>query len=280
MTKPLARFVLHNDFDTATLSTDAETIEHLEPANLQRYGNSARFRSEQTNETRIIIDWDIKKPLTCCVLHRHNLTNHDDTWRVQMYADAERDILIKDTGFMRTIPRMLYQDLEYGVTPYGSSIFDKWPYVYSTVWFDRITVRSAIITMRSPSNKQGYIDLTRVYMGRHFSPVHNFSWGRVASYKNNVQNRRTAGGSLYGRRKPKYRHHRVSLDYIRDSEENGLIEALRQTSVHDDIFISLYPEVGGETERNTSMVCKTITHPEFISTNNKFSSVTFDVEEA
>lgn len=274
-----ARFVFFNDFDSAeNLTANSPTIAGLEVTNLQFYGNSERFRTTQTNETVITGNWTEKKVISCFIPYKHNL-GVNDTIRLQLYSDINMTTLLVDIE-LPALPKKNYNDLEYGIDAYGDSIFKNWSSAYTTFWFVQVIAKAFKVTIKSPSNTNGFVDIARIYMGRYLSPKINFSWGYSLKHQSKSEKQRTAGGGLYGRKTASFRKLQFDLDWLPDIDTNLFLDAVRQVGTHQDIFVSLYPENGGEKERNNSMAGKLADTPEFSHQFNNNYQAPFVIEEA
>lgn len=251
------RMVVINEFDSATVTQSAGTaVASLPAANMQMYNNSRIWRSLTVASSVLQGNFADIKLISALVLWRHNLTNAA-TIRLQLYASANQTgTVVYDSGEMPAVQQITFGDWDWRVQPVVASALDDWAVRYSQLWFAAVFAASYKITIKDPLNSSGQLDATRIYMGRHFEPAVNFSYGRQWQLGSNAQQLRTDDGSLFTTQSPTWRTSQFTLDYIDEGDRANLVAALRYAGTSRDFFISLYPSQGGQKEVENSFAAK------------------------
>lgn len=265
------RMVIINEFDAGSVTQSTGTsVASLPATNMQFYNNSRVWRSLSVANSVLQGNFPDLKLLSAFVLWRHNLTNAA-TMRIQLYAEANQSgVVVFDSAELPAVQQITFGDWDWRIQPVVASAFDDWEVRYSQLWFNAVFARSYRITLKDPLNTAGHLDCARIYMGRHFEPSVNFSYGRQWQLGSNEQQFRTDDGSLFSSNSPTWRTSQFSLDYIDESDRPGLIAALRYAGITRDFFISLYPGQGGQKEVGNSYACKFKTHP--VITNSAYNN--------
>ncbi len=265
------RMVMINEFDAATVSQSAGvTVPTLPATNMQFYNNSRIWRSLSVDLSVLQGNFADISLISAFVLWRHNLTNAA-TIRLQLFASANQTgTVVYDSGDIPAVQQITFGDWDWRIQPVVASALDDWAVRYSQLWFAAVFAASYKITIKDPLNASGQLDATRIYMGRHFEPAVNFSYGRQWQIGSNAQQLRTDDGSLFTTQSPTWRTSQFSLDYIDEGDRANLIKALRYAGTSRDFFISLFPEQGGQKEVENSFAAKFKQQP--VITNSAFNN--------
>ena len=273
------RMMIVNEFDSATLALVAGVeVPTLPAANLQLYNNSRRLRTSTTAFT-LAGEFDEIKLCTGIVLWRHNFTAAA-TLRVELFdGPAQTGELLFDSGITDAMPQTAWSDWDWRVDPLLNSAFQDTDTQYSQVWFGECFARSFRITVSDASNPFGYLDLTRIYMGRHFSPAVNFSWGSQLGWGSNDEQLRTDDAGLFSKDAPLWRKYTFSLEHLDESDRSEFSRAITHARRFKDWFISLYPEQGGKKELDGAFACKFVSLPPVNAPKFNSFSTPISVEE-
>lgn len=273
------RMLVVNDFDDATVSLASGTeIPTLPATNLQKYGNSEILRVAST-EFAIEGNFVDIRLVSALVLWRHNLTAAA-TFRLELFANADQDgAVIYDTGILNAMPQITFGDWDWRIQPVVSSALDSWATKYTQHWFTPQFARSYRITVSDELNEAGHLDLTRVYMGRHYTPSVNFSYNSQFSFGSSGAQIRTDDGGLFGPASATWRKVQFALDHLNESDRPGFIAAVRHVDISRDWFVSLYPDTGGQKEIEHSFACMFTQCPPVSSPSYNRYSAPIQLEE-
>lgn len=276
------RMLFTNEIDSATLSTPGGTPPEasLPVTNLQKYGNSRVMRSTYLSDTQILGEWSTSRWVSACVLWRHNLDGAA-TMRLELFDDVgQTGNTVYDSGEISALPIKALNELDWGVEPLGAGPFSNAEVKYSTMWFDQTIARSFRITIKSVGNPDGYIDLGRVYMGTYLSPSTNLSFGHGLILVDETEHTITVGGSLWSDAGAKYRVLSFNLDWLSNVDRPRFVEAIRRTGKQQDVFISIYPETGGQLEQDYAFAAKLVNNPTFSPNRPRNFITQYEYQEA
>jgi hypothetical protein len=265
------RIVWNVASDNATLSASPLMVGSLFELNLQDPTRARVVCSTSTASQQILGDFDADTLVNSLVLWRHNLSNQA-TWRIELFDEVgQAGNLVYDSEVLPAINIKALNDLDWGVEPLGASAFTDWALAYSVLWFAWTAARSFRLTLSDPLNSDGYIEASRLIVGRYFEPKYNASFGSALAWVDTSTHSRTAGGTLRTNQGPVFRQLKLFLDLLDESDRTTLIEIMRTKGKRKDVFVSLYPEVGGSKERDHSFVGKHVGNHENIVGHHQYN---------
>lgn len=267
------RMLVVNDFDEATVElASGIAVPTLPATNLQIYNNSRILR---VASTEFVLEGNFEdiRLISSLILWRHNFTAAA-TFRLELFGNANQSGgTVFDTGVLNALPQITFGDWDWRTQPVISSALDSWATKYTQYWFNSIFASSYRLTVSDPLNDAGHLDLTRIYMGRHYVPSVNFSWGSQFSFGSNETQQRTDDGGLFSKATESWRKVQFTLEHLSEADRPGFVAAIRHVKLNSDWFISLYPEQAGQKEIEHSFACKFTALPPITSISfNKFSA--------
>lgn len=281
---PNLRLVTKNAADFATLSQEnTNTLFYVGTAitNLQNDIRGRIYRAKG-NQWPIIIKgtWNGQGyKCSMAALIRHNFENAS-TWRVQLYSDAAWTTQIYDSGTLNAFPGATLGELDWGVSPLGSGIYDAFMgQRLSVMWFTEVTALSFKITVNDSGNSATYVDISRLFLGKYISPVYNATYGMKLSWKENTAQSRSDGGTLRSDGGQPWRTLQFDLGALPEADRAAWSDVFRYAGLRKDMFISIFPGSGGELERDYQMACKFIQLPENDNFAPSYYRTTVQVEE-
>lgn len=280
MSRNRMRMIIVNEADDAELSlTTGIGVDTLPVSHLSLYNNSRIFRSLSVDETVITGNLNNIKLVSSFVLWRHNLTNAAQL-RLELFGgpDATGDVMYDSDDFY-AVQQIPWTDWDWRTQPIVSSVLDDWAIRYSQHWFAPQFCQSFRLTIKDPFNTAEHLDITRLYIGRHFEPSVNFSYGNTWQFDSNERQFRTDDGSLFSQSADKWRQMRFSLDWLDAADRPALLSAIRHVGKTRDWYISLYPEQGGQAEVESSFACKFTNYPSLDSNFFNNNRTAIAVEE-
>ena len=273
------RVIVENDADTATLSASPALVTTLPVTNLQNVSRCGVARTSSTADQEILGTWSADRCLSHCTLYRHNLTS-DGTVQLELFSGASQTgSLLYDSGAVDAHPIKALGDMDLVYDPLATSVFTGWEWAFTSIWFDALWCRSFRLTLSDGSNAAGYLQASRLVLGRHFEPLNNFSYGVEMAWDEGTQSSRTEGGSLRSENTESFRRIKFSLNRLNDGERARVTELTRVLGRRKDFFVSCYPTVGGAKERDYSAVCKFSSIPPLVHPVYGVYAAQFQVEE-
>ncbi|UXZ55834.1 hypothetical protein LOS15_07390 [Halomonas sp. 7T] len=243
------RLIIDNVHDSAVLTA---TSEALSIAHTQRSGRSYPWRSVDTSTQVIEGTLASLTYLDAIVLYRHNLSAAA-TVRIEWLNDVG---IVQDTGEQSAAELIPPPLLRLGVDPWGASYNDKIPVAVQPYWITPDFVTRYRITINDPANPDGYIQIGRIIAGLSFSPRYNFSYGVKLEWVEQVEHRRTEGGSLRSIGGGLARRLTLDLNHLSDADRTTLTTELVKRGQGADVFISAYPEQGGIKEIEHTLLAR------------------------
>ena len=258
--------------DTSTLSASPALVTTLPVTNLQDPTRARIARTTSLAQQQILGNLTSLQIVNSLVLWRHNLSA-TATWRLELFSGANQSgTTVYDSGTISAVSLKSLGDLEWGIDPIGATVFEagaeSWSLSYSVLWFTDAAALSFRLTLTDAANTNAYMEASRLMLGRYFSPAVNVDYGLGLSWVDESRQIRTAGGTLRTDAGVIYRQIAFDLSALSESERPKFIEIMRSSGKRKDLFVSIFPEAGGEKERDYSMVAKitnnhdnvTITH--------------------
>jgi len=233
-------------------------LPSLPPSNLQLSARGRVARSTSAAQQEIAWDWGGQGYyLNFLHLSRYNLENAA-TIRLQLFSDAARTTQIYDSGTNVAYASATLGALDFGVAPLGSGVFDAFlGQRFSTFYFNRVLALGGKLTINDTGNSAGYIEAARLFAGDHTELLYNPDTSGMG-WKDNTEQSRGSGGSLRSDAGISYRQLEISVAWLAASQRAQMSDMLRFAGKRKDIFVSLYPETGGEKERDYSMLAKIV----------------------
>jgi len=263
-----ARMLIVNDFDDAELSLIAGgEVGSLPLSHLQVYSNSRHYRSTNTNEVQLTLTWQQPRILSGCALRRHNMSS-SSTWRIEVFKDtALTDVGYDSNNLWPTgkpaIEQKTLGELEWLVDPLVAKAVDA-KYQDSDIWFDTQLAHGVRITLNDPDNVPGFIDLSRIYIGRALQPRVNFSYGHTMGWLANPnKKKRSMGGTAFGKKAAKPRELKFALKHLNEQDRPHFVNAINLLDETTDWYVSMFPGAGGQKERHYAMACQFEVLPKF-----------------
>lgn len=118
----------------------------------------------------------------------------------------------------------------------GASVVHTVTNALKSAFFTEVVATKVVLTIRA-----GMIfDLSRVFVGRVFTPTHNLEFGFSTRYHDLSENQRTEDGSLHIQKKAKYRQLTISLADITHADRAQLVRMVQNSGTQKDVFVSIF----------------------------------------
>lgn len=253
---PNLRLVSTNAVDTATL-TSSDFTATLPVTNLQLEGRARVARTTNATGTKTI-NGNFSGTTLCSalVLYGHNLSG-TATWRLRLYSGTNQTgTVVYDSTTLQPQTVVGWGAFQWGVESWGSYIFRDWEQPFYSLFFTDTYALSFRLELVDTVNPAGYLQASRLIIGRYLTPYFNASYGLSLYWDTSSVQRRTLGGSVRTDRRATYRRLRFDLEALAAGERALWLDLARSVSLHREMFVSVYPGLGGELERDHSMLCK------------------------
>lgn len=118
----------------------------------------------------------------------------------------------------------------------GASVVHTVTNALKSAFFAEVVATKVVLTIRA-----GMIfDLSRVFVGRVFTPTHNLEFGFSAKYHDLSESQRSEDGSLHIQKKAKYRQLTISLADITHADRAQLVRMVQNSGTQKDVFVSIF----------------------------------------
>lgn len=167
----------------------------------------------------------------------------DATWRLQGYSDAAWSTQVVDSGTVACIDATALGDLDFGVDPLGANIFD--PFYgqnFAKVYVAETVVASWKLTISNTTNGDGYIDASRLIVGKYLEVAHNPVYGLKLGWKEATQVWETDGGTPHSDAGTPYRVLTFDIQLIPEADRQKWMDIIRYIGMRRDVFIDVMPE--------------------------------------
>lgn len=249
------RLITPNYADDATITSSPAMVSTLPITNLQDSLRGRVARSTSLATQTYLFDWSSAINVNALTIERHNYSPAA-TIRYRLWDGAAQSgtLLYDSTAFSNgtTIP---WGTLRWGIDSFGgTNIFIGWAYAWTKLYHDSaISARSGSIVITDAANPDGYMQASRLRIGRYFEPVVGIAQGDFTpSWRESTTQQRTAGGSLRSDNLNPYRRFAFALRNLASAEMDELFEISRVVGLRKDLFVDIMPGVGGRRERNFS----------------------------
>jgi len=276
------RIIAVNEGDSAAMTASPACVLTLPVTNLQTQSRALVMRTTGLADQVINLSWgSTPKVMSGVAIVRHNLTSQA-TWRVQVYSDAAMATQVYDSSPVLVNPPKTLGDLEWGVDPLGASIFNGWALAFGVLWLPAPAVgQSARITLSDPANPAGYMQASRLFIGRVIEPMFGPDYkGLAVSWEENTVQTRTAGGTLRSDPTEPYRKVSIQLSWIQEQDRPKLFDLSRTCGKRNDLFLSVFPGTGGMRERDYALAAKLVGVPKYGAPFYSAYDASFDFEES
>jgi hypothetical protein len=168
------KMMINNAADRATLSA-SPVAPGMSAAAMLTDTKSNVCRATGT-EIEIVLTWEQAERIGGV---HHPWCNGSPLTTIQVlgYADKAGATQLLDTGERLACPAR-ERVLRAPWTPVSAaSAYAYGGGAHAFTWFDNVDVKRLVIRLKDPGNRQGYLEVSRVYVGEAFSPDKNMSYG-------------------------------------------------------------------------------------------------------
>ncbi len=187
---------LFHDLDTrdySSLTSTPAAVSTMPIGNLLLAGRARKTRWLATAVT-IQFAWSGGRIVDSVAAIRGNFSSAT-TWRLKLWADAAKTLLVYDSGANAIYPCFGWGELAWGIDAVGRSVYDGWPLKFGTYQFAPVSAVAGELTIVDTGNTDGYLEMSRLILGLSYSPDHNAD-SIAVNWSDDGKQIRTAGGSL------------------------------------------------------------------------------------
>lgn len=249
------RLCAKNAFEFATLTASPAAETSLPVTNLQLPKRVRLWQSTSDAAQTIYATWGgTGYYLNHLALWRHNLES-GSTRRVEIFSTADwTGTAAYDSGTAAAYDYASLGDLDFGVDPFGSSIFDAFHgQLFSLLYFPRTLAVSVKITLTNTGNTAGFLQASYLHGGDYTELQVNARSGGMGWKEKTSQEESDGGSPLVAPGIP-YREMPLDLATITAVDRPKVADMLRYAGMRKPVFAALYPGMGGELERDHTVI--------------------------
>jgi hypothetical protein len=176
------------------------------------------------------------------------------TMQVLCYADKAGATQRLDTGVQLACPAR-ERVLRAPWTPVSAaSAYAYGGGTHAFTWFDNVDVKRLVIRLKDPGNRQGYLEVSRLYVGEQFSPDKNMSYGLGLAPTSTSAPFRTDAGDRRVVRGTKGSKLEIELGHMTERDRVFFWDMLVANGLEEPAIIDLYPgDASAERARDHRM---------------------------
>jgi len=244
--------ILHkNIFDSysgITMASGSQAIG-FGLSNMKDDTKSKTFRSTNLTNPKIRATWASAQEISGVALAFTNLIA-GSTFQITLYDDPAAGTLLHDTG---AIPVNYNYDPPVGFNSIGSSSFAYGGGAHVSTFFDAVpSVKRMEIELTSAGNPDGYVEISRIIVGKFWEPNDNADYGARVDFIDTTTGLRTSAGDFVTDRGTITREMEFSMQAMDSQDKAALNNLFRSIGKSQPLFISLVPGNGQITEEQLS----------------------------
>ncbi len=232
------RLAWNSILDTKTLTATSfdgnMTVSNLQDCQLQ-----TSWRSLNTQPQEITCDFGGREFVSYLCVYKHNLS-YAATIRFVLSNNADYSNPVVDITFKAVRPT--YGRGQLRGLHRGGYVNKQVLTPYSVKWISPVFARYFKVIIDDQTNPQGYIQISRLKVGRHFEGKYNVNWGASRGLKSNSVVAISDSGARFVSRKSQQRTLTLDWSYLSANEEFNIFEMQQEIDLDKDVLISVYPE--------------------------------------
>lgn len=226
------RIIYKNVADSAAITTTTPTSGVTSLSNLKKNPKSLVWRSVGTSAT-IVVNLSKEEIVTGVILPFCNLSS---TATIRIVTNTGLDTLSQ-----LACPYQALGQWDWGQLPLGVNSYSYGGGTYARIWFNSTACSTITINIYDPDNPSGYLELSRLVIGRHWSPKFNTSFGLSVGTRDLSTHERSESGDLITTLGTKYTTMKFDLQWLTGVDRLELTQLLKTNSLTTPLFISLFP---------------------------------------
>ncbi|MDQ2820679.1 MAG: hypothetical protein M3Y65_09825 [Pseudomonadota bacterium] len=112
---------------------------------------------------------------------------------------------------------------------------------HASTWISNVAVRRLDIDLVDDGNRQGYIEVSKLFVGKSWSPLMNVDYDSSLSFPSTGTVFRTRGGGRRSTRGTKSKRLTVPLSNMNEADRGNLVDLLVANGTEDGFIYSQYP---------------------------------------
>lgn len=201
------------------------------------------WRSTAATTQTLQVTWAASKIIDAIALAFTNLIS-GSTVRIILYNAEVGGTTLYDSGVM-TLSYNYKNPAGFSTIGVSSFAFGGGTY-FSHFFTQQTTVRRMTVTIVSSGNPDGYIEVSRLIVGKSWEPDYNPDFGLTWEYDDASEVVRTDAGDQIVNRGAQSKALSFNLNHLSFDDKRYFTEILKQNGSHEPVFASVLPDETGE----------------------------------
>jgi hypothetical protein len=243
-------FVVDNRLDDADTLAATSTAAGFDVDNLKLEQKLKVWRSVDLSVQTITLTWTEPENISAVGIAFSNLTRGASV-RNKLYTNVADSSPVFDTG---------NQSVDYSYGPpkgfftIGLSSFAFGGGTYFSSLFDTAQAKKLEIIISNATNPDGYIEISRIVVGKAFTPAVGASYGAAVAHDDASSSLRTDAGELVSSRGAMNKKLPFTLGMMLPNDRREFFEMLRRNGKTSPVFLSLYENAVNPEERQSHII--------------------------
>lgn len=220
--------------------TASSVAGSLIPSNMQTDRKSEVYRSSGTSTT-LTLTSATANFVNMVALVFTNLTS-SATMRVRTYTNEADVTPIKDSGIVSAQAPDPLGEFDWGNVPFGINAYSYYGAGYGRCYLENSPVKKVVIDIVDTTNPSGYIEISRLVVGKYFTPDNDAEMGMGINVVETSKKERSNASDLVADLGTKSKKINFDLAHMTESDRAQVYNILRGNGITKSLFISLFPE--------------------------------------
>ena len=243
-------FIANNRIDDAATLAATSTAAGFDVDNLKLDEKTKVWRSTGLSTQTITITWTDPENISAVGIAFSNLTR-GATVRSKLYTNVADGSPIFDTSDESV-------DYSYGppkgFSTIGLAAFSYGGGTYFSSLFETVQIKKMEILVDNPANPDGYIEISKIVIGKAFTPTIGARYGAAVGHDDRTQSVRTDAGNLVTNRDTMNKILPFTLGILYPDDRRELVEMIRRNGLANPVFLSLYENSVNPEERQSHII--------------------------
>lgn len=243
---PNLRIVYDNVANKATSLTASSTGAGLVASNMLTEYKGQVHRSSGSSVI-YTITWNTPQLIDCVIMPCTNLSSTAQI-RVKMYSDAPGTSLIKDSGTVLGVSTTSMDTARWN-NVLNCNTFAFGGFTKAVVWLSSaVSARRCVIEVTDTGNGAGYIDNSRLVIGKAWSPKFNLENGFQHTFMDSSKVLRADSGDLVSSIGTVAEGLSFNYSLLTESDRKDLIKIFKTVGLFKNIFIAALPQTAMDND--------------------------------
>lgn len=243
------RIVYNNSTDTSTLLTASGVVTGFPVTNLKSDSKGIVYRSSGKSTT-LTLNWSTAQQIDSVLIPFCNFSPNA-TIRVRFYTEITDTTAVVDSGLKAASPYSSAVPWNWEGSVSSTSRYSYGGGTSARYWHSEpVSCKKVVISIADSLNTDPYIELSRLVIGKYWSPTYNTKFGLQVNYTDTSTHSRTESGNLLTDNKAIYKGITFDLEWLTPTDRTNFVTMLKTNGTRRPLFISIFPEDADPEKEN------------------------------